>query len=146
LQNFALSPGTVIDEHAFCKCTDLLQVFQSETKMTKALQRRFDGLPVQETCYNQSFRPVTTEVLNDLMKMKIDPSGKHQDCLGMTPLHILACSTVHSLEVYQFMIEVYPQNLITEDAWGVPPFLYVLPGNTHRDCSVSHHKLSIDLP
>ena len=29
---------------------------------------------------------------------ELDPTGFEQDCLGMTTLHILACSTVQQLE------------------------------------------------
>jgi ankyrin repeat protein len=57
---------------------------------------------------------------------ELDPTGLHQDCLGMTPLHILACSIVHSLELYQLMIENYPSNLIVEDAWRATPLLYAI--------------------
>ena len=39
---------------------------------------------------------------------KLDPTGNQQDCLGMTPLHIVACSTVQNLELYQVMVEKYP--------------------------------------
>jgi hypothetical protein len=48
----------------------------------------------------------------------LDPTDNQQDCLGMTPLHILTCSSVHSLELYHLIIEKYPSNLITEDRWG----------------------------
>jgi hypothetical protein len=46
----------------------------------------------------------------------------------MTPLHILACSSVHDLEVYRVIIEKYPTNLITEDRWGALPLLYAFWG------------------
>jgi hypothetical protein len=59
----------------------------------------------------------------------VDPTGFEVDCLGMTPLHILACSTVQCLEVYQLMVELYPDNLIVEDAWGAVPLLYVIWGD-----------------
>jgi len=36
----------------------------------------------------------------------------------MTPLHILACSSVHNLELYRVIVKKYPSNLITEDRWG----------------------------
>ena len=58
-----------------------------------------------------------------------DPTGLHQDCLGMTPLHILACSTVQCLELYQLMVEMYPENLIVRDAWGATPLLYAIWGD-----------------
>jgi len=62
------------------------------------------------------------------LRNKLDPTGNHQDCLGMTPLHILACSSVHNLEVYHVIVEKYPANLITEDRWGALPLLYAIWG------------------
>jgi hypothetical protein len=47
----------------------------------------------------------------------------------MTPLHILACSTVQCLEQYQLMVDKYPANLIVEDAWGATPLLYAIWGD-----------------
>ena len=45
----------------------------------------------------------------------------------MTPLvHILACSNVHSLELYCLTIDKYPGPLIVEDAWGAVPLLYAI--------------------
>jgi hypothetical protein len=46
----------------------------------------------------------------------------------MTPLHILACSSVHDLEIYRLIVEEYPTNLITEDRWGALPLLYAFWG------------------
>jgi hypothetical protein len=62
------------------------------------------------------------------LRSKLDPTGNYQDCLGMTPLHILACSSVHDLEVYRLIVENYPANLITEDRWGALPLLYAFWG------------------
>jgi hypothetical protein len=46
----------------------------------------------------------------------------------MTPLHILACSSVHDLELYRLIVEKYPTNLFTEDRWGATPLLYAFWG------------------
>jgi hypothetical protein len=46
----------------------------------------------------------------------------------MTPLHILACSSVHNLEAYHLLVEQYPENLITVDRWGATPLLYAFWG------------------
>jgi hypothetical protein len=62
------------------------------------------------------------------LRSKLDPTGNYQDCLGMTPLHILACSSVHNIEVYRLIVETYPTNLITEDRWGALPLLYAFWG------------------
>ena len=47
----------------------------------------------------------------------------------MTPLHILACSTVQDLGLYKVMLEKYPENLIVEDRWGALPLCYAVLSN-----------------
>jgi hypothetical protein len=71
------------------------------------------------------------EIRNIIMSEngELDPSGLQQDSLGMTPLHILACSTVQWLELYQFIVDNFPGNLIVEDAWGATPILYAIWGD-----------------
>ena len=49
--------------------------------------------------------------------------------LFRSPLHILACSTVQRLELYQLIVDKYPTNLIVEDAWGALPLLYAVWGD-----------------
>lgn len=51
----------------------------------------------------------------------------------MTPLHILACSTVHHLEIYHYIIDQYPETLIMEDARGVPPLMYTIWGSAPNE-------------
>ena len=46
----------------------------------------------------------------------------------MTPLHILTCSSVHDIDVYHVIVDMYPANLITEDRWGALPLLYAFWG------------------
>jgi hypothetical protein len=100
----------------------------------QALRHRFDGLPTHQICYDHAHLS-TEETLALLESTNIPASeGKElsytdQDCLGMTPLHILACSTKHSLEVYQRIIEFHPNSIITEDKWGCLPIFYVIWGN-----------------
>jgi hypothetical protein len=83
--------------------------------------------------YYQSYHSNALEVICNIINMdengELHPTGHEQDCLGMTPLHILACSTVHSLELYRLMIEKYPGTLIVEDAWGAVPLLYAVWGD-----------------
>ena len=56
---------------------------------------------------------------------QLNTSGKQQDCLGMTPLHILACSTKPTIEMIRLLIEKYPETLLMKDKWGDVP-LYAL--------------------
>ena len=117
---------------------DLCKAFPSSnsSQIALVLKKRFDGLPIHKLCYYHSY----TEggILNDLKRFCPQRTlrssskcvtGNRQDVLGMTPLHILACSSKHDIHIYQAMIDAYPENLITEDKWGDIPLLYAFWGN-----------------
>jgi hypothetical protein len=120
------------------KFTDLQQLFGPERNIVQQLRHRFDELPVHSVVYYQSYHHGVLQGLLAAINMrsrqcrtlwyKLDPSGNQQDCLGMTPLHILACSSVHDLEMYRVIVEKYPTNLITKDRWGALPLLYAFWG------------------
>jgi len=111
---------------------DLHQLFGSNRRITWVLMHRFDRLQstVQSTfsllsVYFQSYNQgVLRSGQHRTMFSKLDPTGIQQDCLGMTPLHILAWLSVHNLELYLVIVQIYPTNLITEDRWGATPLLY----------------------
>ena len=127
--------NTVVEKTAFNYCMDLLHIFDTQEAIVNALKIRFDGLPIHGKIYYKSYYnpQMTAEDIRNLIKIgqngELDPSGLQQDCLGMTPLHILACSTVQCLELYQLMVDKYPENLIVEDAWGATPLLYAVWGD-----------------
>ena len=118
--------------------TDLQQLFGPERNIVQQLRHRFDGLPVHRVVYYQSYHQGVLQGLlaainmrsgqHRTLRYKLDPTGNQQDCLGMTPLHILACSSVHDLEMYRVIVERYPTNLITKDRWGALPLLYAFWG------------------
>jgi len=135
LRNMALPPDIVIEDK-FDMCTDLQQLFGSGTNITNALKHRFDNLPIHKMIYYQTYNNMTVQQLNEATIMKkrvlgsnLNPTGNLQDCLGMTPLHILACSSVQNIELYKLLVTKYPENLITEDRWGAVPLLYAVWGN-----------------
>jgi hypothetical protein len=132
LRNVALASNTMVADYAFLYCRDLLRIFGTKEAIVDALRNRFDGLPVHSKMYYISYYPVVLEEIRNLIMSEnghLDPTGLHQDCLGMTPLHVLACSTVQRLELYQFMVIKYPNNLIIEDAWGATPLFYAIWGD-----------------
>jgi hypothetical protein len=132
LRNIALTSNTVVSIHAFSYCRDLLRIFGTDEAIVNALRNRFNGLPVHSKMYYISYYPVVLEEIRNIIMSEnghLDPTGLHQDCLGMTPLHILACSTVQCLELYQLMVDKYPNNLIVEDAWGALPLFYAIWGD-----------------
>jgi hypothetical protein len=136
LRNIALASNTVVNENAFINCLDLLRIFGTEEAIVNALRNRFDGLPAHSKMYYISYYPVVLEEICNIIMSEngeLDPSGLQQDSLGMTPLHILACSTVQCLELYQLIVDKYPANLIVEDAWGATPLLYAVWGDAPNE-------------
>jgi hypothetical protein len=128
LRNVAFPPNAVIGNNIFHghRTTDLQLLFGSIAEIKRALSHRFDGLLIHSIVYYQSYHQGVLQNLMD--SIKLDSTGNQQDCLGMTPLHILACSSVHETELYCLIIENYPTNLITEDRWGALPLLYAFWG------------------
>ena len=125
-------------------CTDMKVVFpyESDNILSNALKHRFDDLPIHKICYYQSYHDTETVIQN--LKREINPwtskfpgqlnaSGNEQDCLGMTPLQILACSTQQHVEMYRLLIEKYPTTLIMKDKWGQIPLLYAIWCNAPTD-------------
>jgi hypothetical protein len=139
LRNVAFPHAAVFgDDRILHGTTDLFQLFGSIAEMISELQHRFDSLSIHKLVYYQSYHRGMLQRLLAAINMrsgqrrtlcrKLDPTGNQQDCLGMTPLHILTCSSVHNLEVYRVIVENYPTNLITEDSWGALPLLYAFWG------------------
>jgi hypothetical protein len=144
LRNVAIPPNAVIGSDSIffnegvSTISDLQQLFGDSNAIISALQHRFDGLPIHSIVYYQSYHQGVLQILlvainlrsgqRRTLRSKLDPTGNQQDCLGMTPLHILACSSVHDIEVYRVIVENYPANLITEDRWGALPLLYAFWG------------------
>jgi hypothetical protein len=151
LRNVAFPPNVVFGDEIFIfegdddngyyqmECTDLQLLFgDSNAAIIRKILHRFDGLPIHKLAYYVSYQQGVLQVLiaainmtsdqSQTLRSKLNPTGSQQDCLGMTPLHILACSTVHNLEIYRVIVDAYPANLITEDRWGALPLLYAFWG------------------
>jgi hypothetical protein len=128
LRNVAIPSNAVFGDDIFGDATDLLLLFgNSPAEIIRELKHRFDRLLVHSSVYYHSYNQ---GVLQRLITSgnELDPTGNQQDCLGMTPLHILACSSFHDMEVYRLIVEKYPANLITKDGWGALPLLYAFWG------------------
>lgn len=141
-------PSTVecIDEMAFQNCSLLRNVaispestltFGNGWKMMASLffqcinfcsldmlRCRFDELPLHKACF---YRDETIlERLNDTVDDRLSAEYSTADCLGMTPLHILASSGTHDLGIYQCIVDKFPGALIATDKWGDVPLTYVM--------------------
>ena len=81
--------------------TDLQLLFGSEARIVFELQHRFNSQPIHKLVYYHSYHQGVLQLLLDAINSrssqrltqgcKLDPAGNQQDCLCMTPLHILAC-------------------------------------------------------
>jgi hypothetical protein len=103
LRNVAFPPDAVFSDNIFINegvstISDLQLLFGSNAKIVWELHHRFDRLPIHRIVYYQSYNQGVLQILLAALNMisgqrsKLDPTGNEQDCLGMTPLHILTCS------------------------------------------------------
>jgi hypothetical protein len=95
LRNLAFPPDAVFGRSIVGNMTDLQRLFGSELEIIRELQHRFDGLPIHRLMYYLSYNHGVLQNLIAVINMRsghMDPIGNQQDSLGMTPLHILACS------------------------------------------------------
>jgi len=142
LRNVAL-PSTTdinIEDGVFEECPNLLQVFDSEEHLIHSLKHRFDTLPIHKMIYYQSYTNMTVDQLDKATNIsisrrrrKVDPSGSLPDCLGMTPLHIMACSSLQDIELYNVLVTKFPETLVTEDRWGAVPLFYAVWRDAPRE-------------
>ena len=132
LRNVALNndPSVKLGKNLFKGCHNLSVLFKDSKSMVEALTQRFDGLPLHEICYYQSYFS-TEGCLQKLQEAAESGSRRRQDCLGMTPLHILPFSKTSQqrLELYQWCVENCPKDLNTKDEWGSLPIHYALENN-----------------
>ena len=112
-----------------------LMLLTSDSDSIGVLKQRFDGLPIHKICYYkpENLIQYLNQPMNSLKEKRALTTGMLQDKLGMTPLHILACSTRQTMELYQLLLELYPENLITKDKWGDVPLLYAFWNNASKE-------------
>jgi hypothetical protein len=131
LRNVAISPSvTKTGTDVFKECRALRKVSIDDNELIATLKARFDGLPIHKLCYYQSYYPTKSTLANlKLERESLDASSPRQDCLGMTPLHILSLSTKPNLELFRDLVQNYPQDVVTKDIWGDLPIYYACLSN-----------------
>jgi hypothetical protein len=143
----------------FHGCRDLLELFGTNRKIKDALRVRFRNLPIHSACYYHAHADIRTTIsrFDSLLTLNnrnrnnknvdddatsadatsIGTYGGDRDCLGMTPLHILACSKCVSIELYAYLRNNFESATsrydVTEDGWGCLPIFYALLGDASID-------------
>jgi len=133
IRNVAIPTGCSVEEEALRNLCDINIDDEEEGRLSTLLSNRFDGLDIHKLCYFQSYL-TTHEAVSNLRRAispyqwlgRKDKTGSEKDCLGMTPLHILACSIVQRIDMYWLLVQHYPESLITKDMWGDIPLTYAL--------------------
>lgn len=124
LRNVALRPHVHLPL-CFDGCHDLMMIFRTSTAIHSALWRRFEHRPVHKLCYNMPYFSIETTIGELRSLLPSCDISQGQDSLGMTPLHILACSRNENIELYEIIVDnLSDKILITEDKWGCVPLLY----------------------
>jgi hypothetical protein len=90
------------------------------------IKGRFDELSLHKLCNNFDPTRGTQAVVEARCEAFIQAVNQHslqefqeQDCLGMTPLHILLCSgRDYDKYVIQCMVEKYPDAMLIQDIWN----------------------------
>ncbi|CAJ1938938.1 unnamed protein product [Cylindrotheca closterium] len=128
LRNIALREDSSAGYRSLARCTYLSTHLPNENDRLQALQHRFDGLPVHGLCYYHTYygsASNTERIVSKLEEIIASPSENQQqsqqDCLGMTPLHILALSSRQILPLYKVLLKHCPDDVITKDKWGDLP-------------------------
>ena len=125
LRNVSISPASNLTQETF----ELTFHTLSNMKITlDMIMHRFDKLPLHKFCYDYHSSHEDQELEGFKHQVaRLPAHGLQRDCLGMTPLHILACSSNgRGIEVFQYMIEKYPNALLIQDRWGDLPCNYAL--------------------
>ena len=143
LRNVAIPPNAGRGGlECFDGCTDLFELFGTNKAVKDALKKRFRGLHLNRICYFSSYYDTQTTICNirSLQMADGEKNGSYsnrirdRDCLGMTPLHILACSSHTNMDLYIFFLDEFKERCrmytTTEDRWGCLPFFYALLNNS----------------
>jgi len=117
LRNVAISRSSTLGDEDF---RQLIQTFHDVDCSYEMLQSRFDELPLHKICYDRShqlMKSINWGTSADFVKA---------DSLGMTPLHMLACSGIHDLSLYSRIYEISPNAFAAKDKWGDLPLAYII--------------------
>jgi len=131
LRNVVIPPSSTLGDEEFLW---LFPKFQDVDCTFDMLKSRFDNLPLHKLCYDHSHQ------LMESINRGTPADFLKSDCLGMTPLHVLACSGMHDLGLFRRIIEICPDSLIAKDKWGETPLGYVILSGAPKE--VIHYFLN----
>ncbi|EJK55559.1 hypothetical protein THAOC_24701, partial [Thalassiosira oceanica] len=116
LSNISIAPDSIMSEG---KYTRMFTLFNDKGCTLDRMKARFRQLPLHEICFNYSnhHTDVTFEQVLKYLEDNAD-AVLEKDCIGMTPLHIIACSTNHDVRLFQKLISISHKTLLVRDIFG----------------------------
>ncbi|EJK77721.1 hypothetical protein THAOC_00430, partial [Thalassiosira oceanica] len=133
LSNICIAPNSTIHKGAY---EHMFHEFIKKGCTLDMIRSRFKQLPLHEICfdYSNQHTEVTFEQVKDCLKKNTD-AVREKDCIGMTPLHIIACSTNHDVRLFQILISSSHNTLMDQDIFGRTALDYALLSDAPEEVS-----------
>ncbi len=142
LRNVAISPETDLMEYIPFPNPRMFPAL-SESLFYEVIggSREWDCMPLHAFCFYHSrqeaqakeYNSNPLEWLDENEGWMVSEDYSEVDGLGMTPLHILACSGTHDIRLYHRIFDVCPDALTVKDKWGETPLGYALLSGAPKD-------------
>jgi len=118
------SSVTSVNNMVFNNCPFLQKALDAQTKhgdMIKFIRHRFDDLPLHEFCHQHD----ENSSPSDIKKFLVEDAAEKVDSFGMTPLHLLAGSSMYDTELFQTLLDYCPLSASETDVYGNTPMHYL---------------------
>ena len=145
LHNVAFSPHS--DYMNYCHQSVIFPFHKLSHEVSEICAGRWDW-HIHRLSFYHSRREVQAKEYNNPLEWLDDHKGEldpeellEVDCLGMTALHVLACSGTHDLRLYRRIVDGYPDALTVQDYWGETPLGYAMLSGAPKD--VLHYLLDM---
>ena len=116
LSNISIAANSTMTENQY---KNTFTEFNKKGCTLDQMKARYKRLPLHKMCFDYSTQltEVTFEQVQDCLEENAD-SLRLKDCIGMTPLHIIACSTNHDVRLFQKLISSCHKTLMDCDIFG----------------------------
>ncbi|EJK47416.1 hypothetical protein THAOC_33865 [Thalassiosira oceanica] len=124
ISNLSITPNSTMAEDVYIKT---FGEFNDKGCTLNRMKSRFKQLPLHEICfdYSNQHTEVTFEQVRECLGDNVE-ALLEKDCIGMTPLHIVACSTNHDIRLFQLLISRCHGALMDRDIFGRTALDYAL--------------------
>ena len=122
--NLLIQPNSTMTEDFY---NNTFSGFNEKGCTLDRMKFRFQNLPLHEMCFDYSNQntEITFEQVVECLERNVD-ALREKDCIGMTPLHIIACSTNHDVRLFQKLICSSHETISDRDIFGRTALDYAL--------------------